>query len=211
MSSPGFLNGKFDSKEVVSNRNNFFKKLRIDPESVVATGSLHGNIVAAAGAKDAGKILKKVDGLLAKEGNLFLSLTVADCLPVYLYDSENQVIGLLHCGWRGIASGILENGIKKMTEQFGSSTKDILAGIGPGISKCHFEVGQDVAKKLGSSGKFIDLKDLAAKKLLALGLEQKNIEINPECTFCCADKYFSFRRDKPQKTQTMVAVIGMKN
>ncbi len=220
MSSPGFLVGEFDNKEIVLNRERFFKKVGIAPESVVTVGSLHDNNVVVFKIGDAGKVLKNVDGLLTKEKGLFLSLTVADCLPVYLFDPKNQVVGLLHCGWKGIAKNILEKGIKKMTKDFGSSPQNILAGIGPGISKCHFEVGEDVAKKLcgrldrNSAAKnnkfFVDLKGLVKMRLLRLGLKEKNIEINSDCTACLSDKYFSFRKDKPRWPQTMVAVIGMK-
>lgn len=211
MSSPGFLIGKFDDKKIFSNRKNFLKKIGALNNSAVTVGSLHNNIVAVAKIDNAGKILKDTDGLLTKDKGLFLSLSVADCLPVYLFDTRNQVVGLLHCGWRGITKNILEKGIEKMIKNFGSSPKNILAGIGPGISECHFEVGKDVAKKLGSPKKFVDLKALVKNKLLALGLKQKNIETNSECTFCLKQKYFSFRRDKPTRPQTMVAVIGIKN
>jgi hypothetical protein len=210
MSSPGFLVGEFDNKEIVLNRERFFKKIGIAPESVVTVGSLHNNNVVAARKDDAGKALKNVDGLLTQEKGLFLSLSVADCLPVYLFDPKSQVVGLLHCGWKGIVKNILEEGIKKMVKEFGSSPENILAGIGPGISKCHFEAGGEVAKKLDSSEGFIDLKGLVKEKLLTIGLRQENIEICLDCTFCLNQKYFSYRRDRPTGPQTMVAVIGMK-
>ena len=211
MSSPGFLVGKFDNKEIFSNRKEYFGKIGIKQESVVTIGSLHNNNVAIVKNTDAGKILKDIDGLITDRSDLFLSLTVSDCLPLYLFDPKNQIIGLLHCGWRGIEKNIVEEGIKKMINDFGSLPENILAGIGPGISKCHFEVGEDVAHRLGSTEKFVDLKDLINKKLLATGIKQNNVEISLECTFCLSDKYFSFRRDKPVRPQTMVAVIGMKN
>jgi len=209
MSSSGFLVGKFDNKEIFYNRKIYFNKIGIGPELVVTTGSLHNNNISTVKDSHTGKILKNVDGLLTNQSGLFLSLTVADCLPLYLFDPKNQIVGLLHCGWRGIEKNIVEEGIKKMIKDFGSLPENILAGIGPGISKCHFEVGEDVAGRLGSTEKFVDLKDLVNKKLLASGIKKENIEISPECTHCLSEKYFSFRRDKPVKTQTMVAVIGM--
>ncbi len=211
MSSPGFLVSKFDDEIIVSNRKKFFKKIGITPEAVVTVGSLHKNHVQTVSIGDAGRVLGNVDGLLTQAKDLYLTLTVADCLPVYLFDPENKVVGLLHCGWRGIVSNILEGGISNMVKEFGSLPQNILVGIGPGIAKCHFEVGKDVAEKLDSSEKFVDLKRIVKERLLTLGLDEGNMETSPDCTFCLVDKYFSFRRDKPQTPQTMVAVIGMKD
>ena len=211
MSSSGFLVGEFDDRAVVKNREKFFNKIEDDPKSVVTMGCLHRSNIRVADKSDAGRILKNTDGLLTKEKNLFLSLSVADCLPVYLYDAKNDAVGLLHCGWRGVVANIIENGIKKMTLNFSSRPENILALIGPGISKCHFMVSKDVAKKFGSNSNFIDLKKVVREKLLKSGLLSKNITTDKRCTFCLKNNYFSFRRDKPKSPQTMLAVIGIKN
>lgn len=211
MSSHGFLVGRFDSRTVVKNREKFFNKIGVNPKSVVTMGSLHRSNIRVVGKSDAGKIIKNTDGLLTKEKNLFLSLSVADCLPVYLYDVKSDAVGLLHCGWRGIIADIIERGIKKMMLIFGSCPKNIQALIGPGISKCHFMVGKDVAEKFSSTSNFIDLKKVVREKLLASGLLSKNITTDNRCTFCLKNNYFSFRRDKPESPQTMLAVIGIKN
>jgi len=235
MSSPGFLVGKFDNPKIAENRKNFFRKMRtsptartlipsetgITPESVVTVGSLHNSNVKMVSRKDTGKIIKDIDGLLTNEKNLFLSLTVADCLPVYLYDPRKEVVGLLHGGWKGVAKDILVGAVEKISANFGSCAEDILVAIGPGISQCHFEIKEDVLvnfspfllkKTLIKRDKkmFLDLKKIVQIQLLGLGLKKENIEISPDCTFCLHDKYFSYRREKSEIPKTMIAVIGIK-
>jgi hypothetical protein len=121
--------------------------------------------------------------------------------------------------FRNLAQNILESAIEIFKDEFKSNPQNILAGIGPGISQCHFEVKEDVVTKfkpflpetlIRKNGKmFLDLKKIAKIQLLNLGFKEENIEINPACTYCLADKYFSYRRDHPKFPQTMLAVIGM--
>ena len=67
----------------------------------------------------------------------------ADCLPLLLCDEEKQVVGAIHCGWRGIASGIIANAIDKM-EELGARRDRIIAYMGPAIGPRSFVVGDDV-------------------------------------------------------------------
>jgi len=195
------------------NRENFLRKLGIEDKLTVKAGLVHENNVKVVSDEDAGKTIEKTDGLITADKSLFLTITVADCLPIFIFDSEKEIIGLIHGGWRGLAKNILAEAVKNLS-------KDILVGIGPGISQCHFEVKQDVLREfkpylkdtlLKRDGKlFLDLKKIAKFQLIDIGIKPENIEISPECTFCLQNKYFSFRRDKPQKLQTMLALIGRK-
>ena len=207
-------------EEIIENRERFLGKLGIEDGLTVKAGLVHGNNVNVISNEEAGKVIKKTDGLITADKNLFLTITVADCLPIFIYDSEKEIIGLVHSGWRSLAQNILIQAIKKMAGNLGSLPKDILVGIGPGISQCHFEVKEDLLVEfkpylgdalLNKNGKlFLDLKKIAKIQLINLGVREKNIEISQECTFCLPDKYFSFRRDRPKTPQTMTAVIGRK-
>ena len=203
---------KFSSK----NRERFFNKLGIDKNLIVRADLVHENKVKLVSYKDAGKLVEKTDGLLSKEKNLFLTITTADCLPIFIYDPKKEIIGLIHGGWKSLANNILAKAVKDLSG-------NTLVGIGPGISQCHFEVKQDLVQKfldqriftpeviLRKDNKlFLDLKKLAKFQLIELGIREENIELNQECTFCLSDKYFSFRRDKPENVQTMLAIIGQK-
>ena len=182
------------------NRKKFLKKIKVF--SIVRAGLCHKNKIIEVKIKDRGKIIKNTDGLITREKSLFLSVTVADCLPVAFYNPKEKKIGLLHAGWRGINSGIIE----KLKIDFKTS----LFYIGPGISRCHFEVAQDfpllVFKKKGKY--YSDLKKIVKNKIIFLGGKEKNIEISPHCTHCLKDRYFSYRREK--KINAMMVVFGRK-
>jgi len=187
------------------NRNAYFLKNNINPEKVVSAGIVHGNKIAIAYKKDGRKIILGADGLLTQEKNLFLSITSADCLPIFLFDPEKEVIGIVHAGWRSLAENILFNAIEKI-KGLGGTPKNILAGIGPAICQKHYEVSQEVAEKFENFPEairrknkktYLDLKKIAKLQLLKLGIKMDNIEISPECTFKLKEKYFSARRDSP--------------
>jgi len=195
------------------NRKRFLTKLDIKEKSVIRAGLIHGNRVEIVSKDLAGKIIEKTDGLLTKDKNLFLTLTVADCLPIFIYDPEKEIVGLVHAGWRSLAQNILKKALKNLS-------KNTKVFIGPGIGVCHFEVKKDLLEKfkpylkqalLKRNGKhFLDLKKISKLQLIDLGLKRRNIGVSPECTFCLKDKYFSFRCSKPKKIQTMLVLIGRK-
>ena len=204
-------------KDSSANRRAFFSKLGLEEKRVVSGHLVHGNNITVVSAKDRGKKIKRTDGLITANKNILLSVTIADCLPILLYDPIMNIIGIVHAGWRGLEKEIPKAALEKFAE-LGSKPSDILAAIGPGIGQCHFEVQKDVADKFSIYPEtilkpdrkiFIDLKAIAEIQLLGQGLREKNIEINPDCTFDYPDKYFSFRRDKPETIQAMTAVIGM--
>ncbi|PIW93560.1 MAG: peptidoglycan editing factor PgeF [Candidatus Moranbacteria bacterium CG_4_8_14_3_um_filter_43_15] len=207
------------AEKITPNRNNYFLKNNTDSAKVVSAGIVHGSKVAIVDEKDCGKIVLGTDGLLSQEKNLFLSITSADCLPIFLFDPKNKVIGIIHAGWRSLAENILTNAVEKI-KKLGGAPEDILVGIGPAICQKHYEVGPEVAEKfseypsaiLKENNKiFLDLKKIAQLQLLDLRLKNENIEISPECNFELPKKYFSARRDKKKEIETMIAVIGMKN
>jgi YfiH family protein len=85
----------------------------------------------------------EADGLVAARPGLALLVTVADCLPVFLFEPASGVVGALHAGWRGIAGGVLEAGIEA-ARAAGASPGAIRVAIGPGIGPCCFEIGPEV-------------------------------------------------------------------
>jgi len=214
-------------KNSVQNRKKFFNKLKIDKELIVRADLVHKNKVKIIPKKGAGRLIEKTDGLITKEKNIFLTITTADCLPIFIYDPKKEIIGLIHGGWRSLAGNILKEAINKIINNFKSNPAHILIGIGPGISQCHFEIKFEAEKDplqklcdriifaqgvvLKRDNKiFLDLKELARLQLIELGIKEENIEISSECTFCLKDKYFSYRRDKPEQIKTMLAIIGQK-
>ena len=203
---------------ILKNREKFLKIHGILPKSVVSAGLEHGDNVKLVSKMEAGKFISRIDALVTNEKNLYLSITVADCLPIFIYDPKQRAIALIHAGWRSLAANIIKKTIKILKVK-GSLPKDFLIGIGPGIGICHFEIQGDVwgefkryweALENRDGKKFLDLKKIAQQQFILEGTKKENIEINTECTYCEEKKYFSNRRDKSVPLKTMIAVIGMK-
>jgi polyphenol oxidase len=202
------------SKTTEENRRRFLKKKGINPDQTVFAELVHGNRIVWTDSSFKGKAIPRADGLITKDSNLFLCLTIADCLPVFLFDKQKKAVGIVHAGWRGLVGGVIREAVEKMD----SSSKDnVLAKIGPGICPEHFEIKEDVLKKLKkypesvvrkSDKIFFDLKKAAKNILQEAGVAESNIEADKDCTFCLKHKYFSYRRDG-KKTKTMMAAIGL--
>ncbi|MCR4741971.1 MAG: polyphenol oxidase family protein [Treponema sp.] len=166
----------------------------------------------------------KGDGIISKNKNLMPVLTVADCLPIYLYDSKNKVFGLVHSGWKG--TGIIAKAIELAQKNYNSKAQDISIIIGPHIHDCCYIVDEERARyfaenftpscirELEEGGKtFAGGRGLAIEwdngqsKLYRLsllkanlqllencGIPEENILIIDECT-CCNEKLGSNRRE----------------
>lgn len=200
----------------LDNRNNFFRSIGINSNQVISAGIANRTNVKIVSANNP-KIIYETDGLITNDKNIFLSITVADCVPAYFYEPKNGILGITHCGWRGVAGGIMENTLDKIFE-LGGKAENIAVVVGPGICKKHFEIKEDALNKFRSYPEFIirsddrifiDLKGIIKKQLGNFQIKSEKIEDNPECTFE-NNKYFSFRRDKPKIIEAMVAIIGTK-
>jgi hypothetical protein len=152
------------------------------------------------------------DGLATRTPDLPLAVTVADCVPLFLWCDE--AVALLHCGWRGIARGIVENGVGTVAALAGAGPSRIAGWIGPGIGRCCYEVGWDVAARIApvppapdpSAKVPADLGRTVLDRLEALGLARDRIARSVHCTSCRPDLYFSHRRDGAP-TGRMLALI----
>jgi hypothetical protein len=213
-------NMKLFASDFDFNRKKYLEKVGLKYENLVSAKLEHGNqvaIVKSLGSLEGQKVLPGYcDGLLSNDKDIILSVTSADCLPIFLFDPTKKVIGILHCGWRSVAKGIIEKALNKMKNNFQSDLRDVLIGIGPGIQKCHFEVGKDFLKNFEGydrfvsnkkGRKFFDLKGVAVEKLIFLGIREVNIEIDQRCTYC-EEGLYSYRRDGFDKKGDVQAMMG---
>jgi polyphenol oxidase len=115
----------------------------------------------------------------------------ADCLPVVL--GADGAVAALHAGWRGLAAGVLEEGVRALREVGGGG--EMVALVGPCAGGCCYEVGEEVHAAFGGAhrdGRLIDLRAIAHERLLAAGVgEVRDLR---ECTIC-DERYFSHRRE----------------
>lgn len=158
---------------------------------IVELDQKHTNIVIKASEK----VRKSADGIYVNSANFILIVKTADCFPVFLSDGET--VGLLHVGWRGCLTGIIDNFFKKVD---GFKHQKAKAAIGPGIGKCCFNVSPEVALllnkkyRLHKNGKFcIDLQGLIVDELAKNKIEY--IFKSEACTVCNKDRFYSYRRE----------------
>ncbi|MCL2045301.1 MAG: peptidoglycan editing factor PgeF [Oscillospiraceae bacterium] len=199
-----------DAANVNANYMSLCEALNIKLDNIVCTKQVHGNSIRVASHDDCGRVFLDIpyeaDGLITNSPGLSLAIFIADCVPILLYDEENQAIAAVHAGWRGTAIDIVGAAIKGMTEAYGSNPKNIRGAIGPSISVCCYETDADVPEALANvlgndvsfcvkpmSEKFmVDLKN--ANRLLLEKAGVIDIDISQECTSCQSDKYWSHRK-----------------
>jgi YfiH family protein len=209
-----YLSGEGFDPENVANRERYFGRIGLTEKKIVAANLIHGTHVAIIDTSSP-EFLLDTDALVTKEKNIVLTLTGADCFPVYFEDAAHDIIGLVHCGWRGITGGILRETIE-IIESLGGTLGNISVTIGPGICGKHFEIKEDILgnfseypEALIREGErvFIDLRTIMKIQLERLGIPTENTIDSGECTQCLTGKYFSYRRDKPEQLETQVAHI----
>jgi YfiH family protein len=158
----------------------------IDIAAIAMGWQVHGTEVKEWDARPDGQ-LDKVDGHVTARDDLALLVLVADCLPVALAGGEQ--IAMVHCGWRGLAGGILANAVARFDEA-------PAAAVGPGIGACCYEVGDEVRDHFDerfADGRMLDLRAVADELLRSARVDR--VEHVDLCTSCREDLFFSHRRD----------------
>jgi len=204
-------------KNSLENRLLFFKNQNLDHKIIVSAGLVHRNRVVIVDDINETQSIPDCDALITNQSKYLLAITVADCLPIYFYDKNKKIIALAHAGWRGVVSNIAQEVINVFISHYNSNPSDIEVFIGPHIKGCHFEVKDDVSSQfmaqdsiIRNKKTYINLAKTVKGQLSELGLNDDNIRITEECTYCLSDKYFSYRRDNPKELEVMLAYISLK-
>lgn len=85
----------------------------------------------------------QADGIITQNKNLFPVVTVADCMPIFIYEEKTGVFGVLHSGWKG--TGIVEDALLLAKEKYGSRPKDFSVVMGPHIHECCYNIDEERA------------------------------------------------------------------
>ena len=158
------------------------------------------------------------DAIITDRAGLTLSVRTADCLPILMVDTRHRALAAVHAGWRGTISGIAPNTVQAMAARFGTQPEDLRIAIGPGIGKCCFEVGSEVAiqfQKLFPERSdldrrtHLDLIEANRRQLRQLGVTGAQIGTLNLCTVCHPDDFHSFRRDG-EAAGRMMSGIGIR-
>ncbi len=158
------------------------------------------------------------DACVTDRPGLGMSLTTADCVPIFYHDPEHKAVGVAHAGWRGTVAGIAQTTLQAMQEHYGTRPEAVRVGIAPSIGPCCFEVdadvaepfearfpGEDLVARLGTKWR-INLWQANRLLLQDLGVRPDHIAVGDLCTACRQDLFFSYRRDRGL-TGRMVAAI----
>lgn len=142
-------------------------------------------------------VLGHADALLENVAGAVVAVRTADCIPVLLVDVGRRAVAAAHAGWRGTAGGIVAKALSAMRERFGTDPADVHAAIGPGIGKCCYEVGPEVARQFGKQGtSYLDLTEENRQQLIRAGVTPERIYASNLCTKCRPEEFHSFRRDR---------------
>lgn len=155
-----------------------------------------------------------VDASFTREKQVVCCVLTADCLPILLCDRFGTIVASIHAGWKGLASGVIENTLRSMAV----NCQDIIAWFGPAIGSKEFVVGDDVyetfvdkifsnvnafrrairEESIGAKKGhkwFADIYLLAFNELVNCGVFPHNIHKKNFCTASQKDEFFSYRRD----------------
>lgn len=217
-----------DPAHVEANRARLMKLTARDEAAWLA--QVHGAAVVNAddvlAATQRGEPLMQADASVTDRTGTICVVMIADCMPVLLCDPQGRAVGAAHAGWRGLASGVVENTAQRVASLAGTDMSVLHAYLGPCIGPQAFEVGPDVRdafmKGVGgaqrdivasafvepplNAGKFLaDLPRLARWRLAQIGIT--NVTGGDHCTVTERERFYSYRRDR--ETGRMAALIWL--
>ncbi|ALL65124.1 laccase [Paraburkholderia caribensis MBA4] len=191
---------------------------------------VHGATVVNAddvlAASRRGEPLMQADAGVTDRTGTVCVVMIADCMPVLLCDPQGRAVGAAHAGWRGLASGVVENTAQRVASLAGTDMSALHAYLGPCIGPQAFEVGPDVRDAFMNgvggtqrdvvasafvehplnTGKFLaDLPRLARWRLAQIGVT--NVTGGDHCTVTERERFYSYRRDR--ETGRMAALIWL--
>tara|TARA_B110000467_G_C18184571_1_gene402509 strand:+ start:139 stop:765 length:627 start_codon:yes stop_codon:yes gene_type:complete len=193
------------SKEIdIKNLNIIFNTNNQTPllsdNTIVSMEQIHSNHVKLVTGSN--KLYNSTDALFTSNNAVALEIKVADCMPIFLFDRNSSLFGVIHAGWKGLAEGIIENSMILLKKN-NFKLDGITVLIGPSISQKNFEVQNDVMSYFDPKFSivkdekiFLSLQEVAIDKFTSYGIHNI-IDIN-ECTYDNLN-YHSYRRDKTDR------------
>ena len=219
-----------DNDKVLNEYDKICKALDIDSKNLYRPSQTHSNNVKCVNDEEPGiytKDFQEVDGLITDKTDKILSLTFADCTPLFFFDPVKNVIGNIHSGWRGTYQEIAKTAVRKFVTDYGVNVKDLICVIGPSICGKCFEVDEEIAKqfadkfneangfrnivkKFDNKNKYLIDTELINRVILNReGLSNKNIISCGLCTKCFSAYMHSVREDG-EKAGRNTALIMLK-
>ncbi|KAB7727515.1 peptidoglycan editing factor PgeF [Rudanella paleaurantiibacter] len=210
------LNTADNPRFVEENRLRFFSALGINPERVATSHQVHGKEILEAtqpGRYDG------YDALMTNQPDLYVAVSIADCVPILVYDGKNKAVAAIHAGWKGTVAELVRLTLETMQQQYGTRPGDCYAYVGTCIDETSFEVGPEVAEKFAPEFKrvdeftqrtFVNLRSANTRQLTNFGIPTAQIALSTYSTVLNNEDYFSHRYENGQ-TGRLMAVIGLKS
>ena len=211
-----------DATAVRTNRARAASIVGAAPAWLTFGQQVHGARVAVVGNENRGDVFEETDALVTQAALVPLVILTADCASIVFYDPVRRATGIAHAGWRGTVARIAQRTVVTMRDAFGSNPADLLAGIGPSIGPCCYEVGSEVIDAvteafpdhadelltepdMASAGSFrasvnedkkhFDLWRANELILRDAGVAEAHIETSRLCTSCRTDLFYSHRAE----------------
>ena len=186
-----------DAKSVAENRRRFLEMCGL-PSEPAWLNQVHGTTVYVPGDNT----VPEADAAIGRRAGDTVAVLTADCLPILLCSADGNEIAALHCGWRGLAAGIVAATVMRLQ----TAPAKLIAWLGPAISQPAFEVGSEVRAvfvaldaraetcfEANERGRWqADLYALGRQHLQAAGVDA--IYGGGSCTFAESERFFSYRR-----------------
>ena len=179
-------------------------------DAVVLGNQVHGVVVETVASARGWVQVEGVDGWVTTVPGVLLTVTVADCIPVYL-SVPGRGVALLHAGWRGTAGGILAVGIERLMAATGAAADEIVMHCGVGICGACYEVGSEVLQSCGlpapGAGPWhLDLREHLTASARLPGVRQ--LSVSGWCSAHDRPSFYSHRASRGSDGR-MVAYLGM--
>lgn len=181
------------------------------PADRIAWGrQVHATDVALVAAPTA-EAIPATDALVTATPGVGVLVLTADCVPTFV--AGDGAIAVIHSGWRGLSTGVVDRAVELLREHSGSGP--LQAAVGPAIGPCCYEVGTEVADvfsswpsvivDVGADRPHLDLRSGVAWRLRENGVD----DILPlfPCTRC-DPAYFSHRRGDSGRQGVVASLLA---
>lgn len=223
-----------DPAAVRENRRRAAARLGVAERALHYLSQVHGTeALVLRGDEDPDQVVRVIgDITLSETPHVACGVRSADCVPVLLGDRHTGAAAAIHSGWKGTTLRAAIIGVLRLRELAGGPG-DIVAAIGPCISVCCFEVGEDVARQLAQASsagdtalswgppsekararagsaaptRRVDLRRIVRAQLVEIGLSPDSIEDVPGCTVCDPERFHSYRRDGEASGRLLSAIV----
>lgn len=197
-------------------RKDAYQKIGLDASGLVCPLQVHGDSIRIVEHRDRGKgayerftAIQETDALMTNQPHLPIAILTADCLPVFMADTNKKAACLVHAGWKGVHKKIVVKALRQMVETFQTALSDLMVVLGPALRPCCYEVGREFAEffpeaiVLRGDRLYFDIAAAVVGQLLKCGVKDDQVYDTHLCTSCLNQEFFSYRREGEDAGRSM--------